>query len=49
MRVLRDGLGRTLSYLRLSVTDRCNYECVYCLPSGCRNATRAPLSVEEPA
>ncbi len=47
MPVLRDGLGRTLSYLRLSVTDRCNFRCAYCLPSGCHDPERAPLSLVE--
>ena len=27
---LRDGLGRAITDLRLSITDRCNYRCVYC-------------------
>lgn len=27
---LSDSLGRTIRYLRLSVTDRCNLQCVYC-------------------
>ena len=27
---LTDGLGRGISYLRLSVTDRCNLSCTYC-------------------
>jgi cyclic pyranopterin phosphate synthase len=27
---LRDGYGREITDLRLSVTDRCNYRCVYC-------------------
>ncbi|MBI5029391.1 MAG: GTP 3',8-cyclase MoaA [Chloroflexi bacterium] len=27
-----DGFGRTLDYLRVSVTDRCNLRCVYCMP-----------------
>jgi cyclic pyranopterin phosphate synthase len=27
---LRDGLGRIISDLRVSITDRCNYKCVYC-------------------
>lgn len=27
-----DGLGRALRDLRLSVTDRCNFRCVYCMP-----------------
>lgn len=25
-------LGQTVDYLRLSVTDRCNFRCVYCMP-----------------
>ncbi len=31
---LEDGLGRTFSYLRLSITDKCNFRCRYCLPNG---------------
>ena len=27
-----DGLGRTIEYLRISVTDRCDLRCVYCMP-----------------
>lgn len=27
-----DGVGRTIDYVRLSVTDRCNLRCVYCMP-----------------
>ena len=29
---LLDSLGRTINYLRLSVTDRCNLRCTYCMP-----------------
>lgn len=29
--VLTDKLGRSVSYLRLSVTDRCNLRCMYCM------------------
>ena len=29
---LRDTLGRPLHDLRISVTDRCNFRCVYCMP-----------------
>jgi len=29
---MTDGCGRTVDYLRLSVTDRCNYRCTYCMP-----------------
>jgi cyclic pyranopterin phosphate synthase len=30
---LVDGHGRTISDLRLSVTDRCNFRCQYCMPA----------------
>src|ERR1700704_3306367 len=26
-----DPFGRTISYLRVSVTDRCDFRCVYCM------------------
>lgn len=29
---LTDNFSRTISYLRLSVTDRCNLRCMYCMP-----------------
>ncbi|MDK2784625.1 MAG: 3,8-cyclase [Bacillota bacterium] len=29
---MRDRLGRKIDYLRVSVTDRCNLRCLYCLP-----------------
>ncbi len=29
---MRDGFGRTIDYLRLSVTDRCSLRCIYCMP-----------------
>ncbi|HET7571647.1 MAG TPA: GTP 3',8-cyclase MoaA [Gaiellaceae bacterium] len=32
MEPLRDRLGRPLETLRISVTDRCNFRCVYCMP-----------------
>jgi len=30
--VAKDAYGRTMSYLRISLTDRCNFRCVYCMP-----------------
>jgi cyclic pyranopterin phosphate synthase len=30
--MLRDAYGREIDYLRISVTDRCNLRCVYCMP-----------------
>jgi GTP 3',8-cyclase len=46
---LSDGFGRRFPYLRLSVTDRCNFRCTYCLPHGYQKAAGAPpeLSVAE--
>ncbi len=32
MEALRDTLGRPLETLRISITDRCNFRCVYCMP-----------------
>ncbi|HVN56469.1 MAG TPA: GTP 3',8-cyclase MoaA [Anaerolineaceae bacterium] len=30
---LVDRYGRVINYLRISVTDRCNFRCVYCMPA----------------
>src|SRR5690348_10872093 len=30
---LRDQFGRSIEYLRISVTDRCNFRCLYCMPT----------------
>ena len=30
---LRDQFGRSIEYLRISVTDRCNFRCLYCMPA----------------
>src|SRR5947199_7455628 len=30
---LRDGHGRLIGDLRVSVTDRCNFRCQYCMPA----------------
>ncbi len=32
--MLRDRYGRSIEYLRLSVTDRCDLRCTYCIPKG---------------
>ena len=32
MNQLIDNFGREISYLRVSITDRCNYRCIYCRP-----------------
>ncbi|ALJ00527.1 GTP 3',8-cyclase MoaA [Rufibacter tibetensis] len=47
--LLIDKYGRQLSYLRLSVTDRCNFRCYYCMPEEGMNfaARQELLSFEE--
>ncbi len=34
-----DPYGRRISYLRLSLTDRCDFRCFYCLPKGFKDFT----------
>lgn len=34
MNILQDRFGRSIEYLRLSVTDRCDLRCSYCIPKG---------------
>ncbi len=41
--VLKDSYGRAIRDLRVSVTDRCNFRCFYCLPHGSPEET-APRS-----
>jgi len=31
---LRDNFGRFYNYLRISLTERCNFRCIYCMPEG---------------
>ena len=46
---MTDTFGRTVDYLRLSVTDLCNYRCQYCMPEEgvCKRRHEDILSVEE--
>ena len=46
---MHDGCGRTIDYLRLSVTDLCNYRCRYCMPEEgvCKRDHRDMLTLEE--
>ena len=45
---MRDGWGRDITYLRISVTDRCNLRCFYCRPAGGAAEPGAePLTVDE--
>lgn len=31
---MRDSFGRNIDYMRISITDRCNLRCKYCMPEG---------------
>ena len=43
-----DPFGRTISYLRVSVTDRCDFRCVYCMSEDMTFLPRAQvLTLEE--
>jgi cyclic pyranopterin phosphate synthase len=43
-----DAYGREITYLRLSVTDRCDLRCAYCMPQAMQFLPRAEvLSIEE--
>lgn len=45
---LVDRFGRRVDYVRLSVTDRCDFRCVYCMPEDARFVPRAEiLALEE--
>lgn len=34
-KAMLDKFGRNIDYLRISITDRCNLRCKYCMPAGC--------------
>ena len=38
-----DRFGRNINYLRISLTDRCNLRCVYCMPEDMTFRPRAEL------
>ncbi|MCP4390267.1 MAG: GTP 3',8-cyclase MoaA, partial [Gammaproteobacteria bacterium] len=40
---LIDRFGHTVSYVRLSVTDRCDLRCVYCMPEKMKFVPRTQL------
>ena len=31
---MRDQYGREIDYMRISITDKCNLRCRYCMPEG---------------
>jgi GTP 3',8-cyclase len=48
--MLKDNFGRSFPYIRLSITDVCNFKCGYCLPNGYqidKSDNRTFLKIEE--
>ena len=40
---LNDAFGRAITYVRVSVTDRCNLRCTYCMSEDMRFLPKADL------
>ena len=50
MKILSDTFGRKVPYIRLSITDVCNFRCTYCLLQGDKKIPgnmRSFMSAEE--
>ena len=50
MNILKDSFGRKFPYIRLSISDVCNFKCGYCLPNGYKvdkSENRSFLNIEE--
>lgn len=43
-----DRCGRNIDYLRISVTDRCNLRCIYCMPEEGIRLTGRENILQEP-
>lgn len=46
---MKDRYGREIDYLRISITDRCNLRCIYCMPEEgiCQTTHNAILTYDE--
>ena len=46
---MKDKYGREIDYLRISITDRCNLRCVYCMPEDgiCQVSHKEILTYDE--
>ena len=44
---MRDRFNRELTYLRISVVDRCNLRCLYCMPAHGAGFDRLPADVAD--
>lgn len=43
---MQDNFGRTIDYLRISVTEACNFRCIYCAPNGFSAPQESLLSAD---
>lgn len=48
-KIMKDAHGRSINYLRFSLTDKCNLRCMYCMPNGSCNQAEinTRMSIEE--
>ena len=44
---MKDKFNREINYLRISVTDRCNLRCLYCMPNGIQKKTHDEIISDE--
>ena len=44
---MKDHFGRNIDYLRISITDRCNLRCRYCMPEGCDKVSMSRILTYE--
>ncbi len=44
---MQDTYGRSINYLRISVTEACNFRCIYCAPNGHGHISVSPLTPDE--
>ncbi|MBQ3292319.1 MAG: GTP 3',8-cyclase MoaA [Mogibacterium sp.] len=44
---MKDNYGRTINYMRISITDRCNMRCRYCMPDGIEKVSMSKILTYE--
>ena len=44
---MKDRYGRNIDYMRVSITDRCDLRCRYCMPEGCEKVSMSQILTYE--
>ena len=44
---MKDRYGRKIEYMRVSITDRCDLRCRYCMPEGCEKVSMSQILTYE--